>query len=74
MRKVYYNKNIINFKNITVTPNNNATTTTSLIYMTIQAHTVLQKIFLGIKITTQGNYVTLIIICHEHHNKLKYSL
>ena len=29
---------------------------------------------LGIKITTQGNYVTLIIICHEHQNKLKYML
>ena len=42
-----------------------------LICMTIQAHTVLQKLFLGIKITTQGNYVTLIIICHEHQNKLK---
>ena len=26
------------------------------------------------KITTQGNYVTLIIICHEHQNKLKYIL
>ena len=23
---------------------------------------------------TQGNYVTLIIICHEHQNKLKYIL
>ena len=46
-------------------------TTTSFIYMTIQAHTVLQKLFLGIKITTQSNYVTLIIICHEHQNKLK---
>ena len=33
-----------------------------LICMTIQVHTVLQKLFLGIKITTQGNYVTLIII------------
>ena len=32
----------------------------------------LQKQFLGIKITTQGNYVTLIIICHEHQNKLKW--
>ena len=30
--------------------------------------------FIGIKITTQGNYVTLIIICHEHQNKLKYIL
>ena len=49
-------------------------TTTSFICMTIQAHTVLQKLFLGIKITTQGNYVTLIIICHEHQNKLKYIL
>ena len=39
--------------------------------MTIRAHTVLQKLFLGIKIRTQGNYVTLIIICHEHQNKLK---
>ena len=29
---------------------------------------------LGIKITTQSNYVTLIIICHEHQNKLKYML
>ena len=45
--------------------------------MTIQTHTVLQKLCLGIKITTQGNYVTLIIICHEHQrhqNKLKYIL
>ena len=49
-------------------------TTTSFICMTIQAHTVLQKLCLGIKITTQGNYVTLIIICHEHQNKLKYIL
>ena len=31
------------------------TTTTSFICMTIQAHTVLQKLGLGIKITTQGN-------------------
>ena len=51
-----------------------ATTTTSFICMTIQAHTVLQKLLLGIKITSQGNYVTLIIICHEHQNKLKYIL
>ena len=42
--------------------------------MTIQAHTVLLKLCLGIKITTQGNYVTSIIICHEHQNKLKYIL
>ena len=45
--------------------------------MTIQTHTVLQKLCLGIKITTQGSYVTLIIICHEHQrhqNKLKYIL
>ena len=48
--------------------------TTSFICMTIQTHTVLQKLCLGIKITTQGNYVTLIIICHEHQNKLKYIL
>ena len=40
--------------------------------MTIQTHTVLQKLCLGIKITTQGNYFTLIIICYEHQNKLKY--
>ena len=33
--------------------------------MTIQTHTVLQKLCLGIKITTQGNYVTLILICHD---------
>ena len=46
-----------------------STTTTSFICMTIQTHTVLQKLCLGIKITTQGNYVTLIIICHEHQNK-----
>ena len=46
-------------------------TTMSIICMTIQTHTVLQKLCLGIKITTQGNYVTLIIICHEHQNKLK---
>ena len=32
----------------------------------------MQKLCLGIKITTQGNYVALIIICHEHQNKLKY--
>ena len=50
------------------------TTTTSFICKTIQTHTVLQKLCLGIKITTQGNYVTLIIICHEHQNKLKYIL
>ena len=45
--------------------------------MTIQTHTVLQKLCLGIKITTQDNYVTLIIICHEHQrhqNKLEYIL
>ena len=48
------------------------TTTTIYICMTIQTHTVLQKLCLGIKITTQGNYFTLIIICHEHQNKLKY--
>ena len=40
--------------------------------MTIQAHTVLQKLYLGIKMTTQGNYVAMIIICHEQQNKLKY--
>ena len=44
------------------------TTTTTFICMTIQTHAVLQKLCLGIKITTQGNYVTLIIICHEHQN------
>ena len=44
------------------------TTTTSFICMTIETHAVLQKLCLGIKITTQGNYVTLIIICHEHQN------
>ena len=38
--------------------------------MTIQAHTVLQKLFLGIKIAKQG--MQLLIICHEHQNKLKY--
>ena len=42
--------------------------------MTIQAHAVLQKLFLRIKITSRSNYVTLIIICHEHQNKLKYIL
>ena len=31
----------------------------------------LQKLFLRIKITSQGNYVTLIILCHEHQNKQK---
>ena len=41
-------------------------TTTSFICMTTQAHTVLQKLCLGVTITTQGNYVTLIIIFHEH--------
>ena len=45
---------------------------TSFICMTKKTHTVLQKLCLEIKITTQGNYVTLIIICHEHQNKLKY--
>ena len=34
----------------------------------------LQKLCLGIKITTHGNYVTLIIICPDHQNKLKYIL
>ena len=42
--------------------------------MTIQANAVLQKLFLRIKITSRSNYVTLIIICHEHQNKLKYIL
>ena len=42
--------------------------------MTIQTHTVLQKLCLGIKITTQDNYVTLTIICDEPQNKLKYIL
>ena len=51
-----------------------ATTTTSFIGMTIQAHTVLQKLFLRIKITSWGNNVALIMICHEHQNKLKYEL
>ena len=32
------------------------------------------KAILGIKMTTQGNYVTLIIMCHEHQNKLKFIL
>ena len=44
------------------------------LFARIQAHTVLQKLCLGINITTQGNYVTLIIICYEHQNKLKYVL
>ena len=44
------------------------------LFACIQAHTVLQKLCLGINITTQGNYVTLIIICYEHQNKLKYIL
>ena len=44
------------------------------LFACIQAHTVLQKLCLGINITTQGNYVTLIIICYEHQNKLKYVL
>ena len=43
--------------------------------MTIQAHTLLQKLCLGrVKITTRGNYVTLIVIWHEHQNKLKNTL
>ena len=42
--------------------------------MTIETCTVLQKLCLGIKITTRGNYVTLTMICHEHQNKLKYIL
>ena len=50
------------------------TTTTTFIGMTIQAHTVLQKLFLRIKITSWGNNVALIMICHEHQNKLKYEL
>ena len=44
------------------------------LFACIQAHTVLQKLCLGINITTQGNYVTLITICYEHQNKLKYIL
>ena len=44
------------------------------LFACIQAHTVLQKLCLGINITTQGNYVTLIIICYEHQNKLTYIL
>ena len=44
------------------------------LFACIQAHTVLQKLCLGINITTQGNYVTLIIICYEHQNKPKYVL
>ena len=42
------------------------------ICMTILANTALKSYFLGIKITSQGDYVTLIIICHGHQNKLKY--
>ena len=49
------------------------TTTTSFICMIIPAHTVLQKQCLGIKIITQGNYVTLIIICHEHQMNIFWS-
>ena len=45
---------------------------TIIIQTPVQTHTVLQKLCLGIKITTQGNYVTLIIICYEHQNKLEY--
>ena len=72
-------KNVVNHPtaSTTVQPRNTVRQqqpTTSFICMTIQAHTVLQKLCLGIKITTQGNYVTLIIICHEHQNKLKYIL
>ena len=72
-------KNVLNrpTASTTVQPRNTVRQqqpTTSFICMTIQAHTVLQKLCLGIKITTQGNYVTLIIICHEHQNKLKYIL
>ena len=72
-------KNVLNHPtaSTTVQPRNTVRQqqpTTSFICMTIQAHTVLQKVCLGIKITTQGNYVTLIIICHEHQNKLKYIL
>ena len=55
-------------------PSATTTTTTSFTCMTIQTHTVLQKLCLGLRITTQGNYVALIIICHEHQNKLKYNL
>ena len=49
------------------------TTTTIYICMTIQTHTVLQKLCLGIKITTQGNYVSVgnSMICsdiwHKYH-------
>ena len=37
-------------------------------------YSIAKAMFIGIKITTQGNYVTLMIICHEHQNKLKYIL
>ena len=37
-------------------------------------YSIAKAMFIEIKITTQGNYVTLIIICHEHQNKLKYIL
>ena len=44
---------------------------TSFICMTIRnTYSIAKAICLGL-ITTQGNYVTLIIICHEHQNKLK---
>ena len=65
---------ILTFLGILGTQSLLTTTTTSFICMTTLTHTVLQKLCLGIKITTQGNYVTLIIICHEHQNKLKYIL
>ena len=32
------------------------------------------KAILRARITSKGNYVTLIIICHEDQSKLKYSL
>ena len=41
------------------------TTTTSFICITIQIHTVLQKLCLGIEITIQGS-VTLILVLTEY--------
>ena len=34
--------------------------------MTIQIHTVLQELCLGMEITTQGNYVTLILVLTKY--------
>ena len=48
--------------------------TTSLICMTIQVNTVLQKLFFveGLKLNQGQLSYYLVIICHEDQSKLKY--